>query len=210
VDLAKSFKEKVVNKIGKTYDNNSGQMEMIETACAAVNLNVSGFKPVTTFWQLLETVDPDTNVKTREYAWYTVRSISLKAYQDLAAKYLLDVAGKLPDSRLQGEVAASYDDVVAENNWEQTMTLEEWQQNVELRYQAAKNDQERQMALINQKTVANQGMTEVAKAQVEADAKARFAAYKYGTPAEVAVASTTASDLDSVAALRKIAAAAGL
>jgi hypothetical protein len=131
--------------IRTAYDINSGQMEMIETACAAVNLNVSGYKPVTTFWQLMETVDPDTNVKAREYAWYTVRSISQNAYRDLAAKYLLDVAGKIPDSRLRAEVAATYDDVIAENSWEQQMTEDEWQQYIELRYQAAKNDQERRI-----------------------------------------------------------------
>jgi hypothetical protein len=57
------------------------------------------------------------------------------------------------------------------------------------------------MAIINQQTVLGQANASVAQSAVDADARARYAAYKYGDTATAAAATTTAADIDWINAL---------
>ncbi|MDR1143335.1 MAG: hypothetical protein LBK77_03835, partial [Spirochaetaceae bacterium] len=81
----------------------------------------------------------------------------------------------------------------------------EFRQQLRLQEQAAKDAQAREMARINQQTAQNQAMAQVAQTQVQSESDARYAAYKYGTPADAAVASTTAADFDWISALSTVA-----
>jgi hypothetical protein len=197
--IANELKTYVMSAASQTL--NEGQTEIVEEITTATKINITGNERVVDFWQLVETEDPSTRVKTREYVYYVVWAMPQATWTALTRKYLNDVIGKIPDRQVQTNLANAYGDIQATADRETQMTDAEFQQKLRLQEQAAKDAQARDMAKINSQTVANSAAAQVAQSQSEAEARARFAAYKYGDPATAAAAATTAADIDWISAL---------
>jgi hypothetical protein len=197
--VANELKQYVMAAAGQTLDE--GQMDVVEEITTATKVTISGTERVTDFWQLVETEDPGTRAKTREYVYYVVWAMPQATWTALTRKYVNDVIGKIPDRAVQTNVAKAYTGIEAAANRETEMTEAEFLQKLRLQEQAARDAQERDMAKINQQTAQNQAMAQTAQEQVRAEARARYAAYKYGDPATAAAASTTAADFDWISAL---------
>jgi hypothetical protein len=119
----------------------------------------------------------------------------------LTRKYVNDVIGKIPDRAVQTNIARAYGDIEAAAMRENVMTDAEFQQQLRLQEQAAKDAQTRDMARIGQQTAATAAVAETLQTQARADASARRAAYRSGNPAVAAAASVTAADYDWISAL---------
>jgi hypothetical protein len=197
--IANELKQYVMTGAAQTLDE--GQIDIIEEITTATKVNITGTERVTDFWQLVETEDPASGANSREYIYYVVWAMPQATWTALTRKYVNDVIGKIPDRAVQTNVANAYADIAAAANREIEMSDAEFQQRLRLQAQAAKDAQEREMAKINQQTIQNQAMAQTAQEQVRAEARARYAAYKYGDAATAAAASVTASDFDWISAL---------
>jgi hypothetical protein len=197
--IANALKTYVVT--GAAQILNEAQMDIVEDITTATKINITGNERVADFWQLVETEDPSTRVKTREYVYYVTWAMPASTWTALTRKYLNDVIGKIPDRQVQTNLANAYNDIQAAADRETEMTDAEFQQRLRLQEQAAKDAQAREIARINQKGAATSAAAQVAETQVQAEARARYAAYKYGDPATAAAAATTAGDIDWISAL---------
>ena len=146
------------------------------------------------FWQLVETTDERSGARVREYIYYVVWSMDESIWSQLVRKYTNDVIGQIPDRQVQTQIANAFGEIDAVSKREREMSDAEFQQTIDLRYQAATDAQSREMARINSNTV-------VSVAQAEADSNARYAAYRSGNPVVAAIASTTSADVDWISAL---------
>jgi hypothetical protein len=197
--IAQELKTYVATAAAQTL--NEGQMDIVEEITTATKVTLTGTERVADFWQLVETEDPSTHVKNREYLYYVVWAMPQSTWTALTRKYVNDVIGQIPDRQVQINMANAYGDIQAAADRETEMSDAEFQQKLRLQEQAARDAQAREMARINQQTAQNQAMAGVAQAQVQADANARYAAYKSGDAAIAAAASTTAADTDWISAL---------
>ncbi|GHV73572.1 hypothetical protein AGMMS49940_08740 [Spirochaetia bacterium] len=196
---ANSLKQYVVTAAAQSLDQR--QMDIVEDITTATKINITGNRTVTDFWQEVEIEDVDNRSKRREYLWYTVYEMDMSTWSALVRKYVNDVIGAIPDRRVQTQMANSFGEIDAKSKREEVMSDEEFNLRIRLQEQAAKDAQAREIAKINSKTAQNQAAADVARTQVQAEADARFAAYKYGDAATAAAASTTAADFDWISAL---------
>jgi hypothetical protein len=200
---ANSLKQYVVTAAAQSLDQ--GQMDIVEQITTATKIEITGNREVTQFWQLVETEDPSTRSKSREYVYYIVYEMDAQTWTQLVRKYVNDVIGQIPDRAVQTQIANAYGEIDAKSRRENEMTDAEFRQKLDLQMQAAKDAQAREMARINQQTAATAAQAQVAQTQVQAESDARYAAYKYGDAATAAAASTTAADFDWISALSTVA-----
>jgi hypothetical protein len=198
--IANELKQYVVTAAAQTLDQ--GQADVVEEITTATKVNTSGLGVVCDFWQLVENTDPTNNMKTRNYVYYIVYRCPQNTWNQLVAKYLLDVVGKLPDRRSQENMAGALQEITQKSVTEEQRTQAQFQQDLDLRAQAAQDAQARDMARINQQTLQSQNAAELAKVQAQEDSKARWAAYRSGDATTAAVASTTAGDAPWLDALK--------
>ncbi|GHV19475.1 hypothetical protein FACS189494_01180 [Spirochaetia bacterium] len=196
---ANSLKQYLVT--GAASVLNEGQMEIVEQITTVTKINITGNRPVTEFWQLVETEDTSNRSKSREYLYYIVYEMDAQTWAQLVRKYVNDVIGQIADRPVQTQVANAFGEIDARAKREDAMSDAEFKQKIDLQYQAAKDAQSREIARINSGAAATSALAGVAEAQVKADARARYAAYKYGDAATAAAASTTAADFDWISAL---------
>jgi hypothetical protein len=205
IDSELFFAQKTANELKQhvlaaaSRQANQGQVERLQEITAVTKVDMSGTARVTDFWQLVDTVEDGS--KSRRYIYYTVYTIPKATWSLIGRKYVNDIIGKVPDMETKKLVAAAYGDIEPEINAERQWTADQRRLQLELQAQAAKNQQAQAMASINQQTAKNQAMSEVAKTQVQSEADARYAAYKYGDAAMVAEASTDADDFDWINAM---------
>jgi hypothetical protein len=197
--VANELKTCVMTAAAQTL--NEGQIDIIEEITTAAKVSLSGNERVADFWQLVETEDPATKIKSKEYIYYIVWSMPEATWTALTRKYVNDVIGKIPDRQVQINVAQAYGDIEAAANREQELSDAEFQQKLRLQEQAARDAQARELARINQQTAASAAATEAAARTAQAEAAARYAAYQSGDPASAAAAATTAGDIDWIRAL---------
>jgi hypothetical protein len=197
--IAQELKQYVMTAAGQTL--NERQMDIVEDITTATKVTLTGTEWVADFWQLVETEDPSTRIKSREYVYYVVWAMPQSTWTALTRKYVNDVIGQIPDRQVQINMANAYGDIQAAADRETEMSDAEFQQRLRLQEQAARDAQTREMARINQQPAQTQVMAGVAQAKVEADAKARYEAYKSGDAAIAAAASVTAADADWISAL---------
>jgi hypothetical protein len=181
------------------------QMDIVEEITTATKVIMTGTRRVADFWQLVESENPGSRSKSREYIYYIVWSMDDAVWSQIVRKYVNDVIGQLPDRAVQTQVANAFAEIDAAARREDQRSDAVFQQQLELQAQAARDAQDQAMASINARTTAAQAATaataDVAQAQVYADARARAAAYRSGNPAVAAAASTTAADFDWISAL---------
>jgi hypothetical protein len=197
--IANELKTYVMTAAAQTL--NEGQVDIVEEITNATKINITGNERIVDFWQLVETEDPSTRVKAREYVYYVAWAMPQNTWTQLVRKYVNDVIGQIPDRQVQTNMANAYGDIQSAADREIEMSDAEFQQKLRLQEQAVKDAQEREMAKINQQTAANASAAQVAQTQAQAEADARYAAYKYGDTATATAAATTAGDVDWIAAL---------
>ena len=187
--------------IGAASRLDQAQMDMVEEISTATKVTMSGTQRVADFWQLVETENPGTRTKARGYVYYIVWTMDEALWTQVVRKFVNDVIGQIPDRAVQTQLANAYTEIDAAARREEQRSDAEFQRQVNLQAQAARDAQERAMAGINAQTAANAAAAEVAQTQVLAEARARAAAYRSGDPAVAAAASTTAADFDWIDAL---------
>ncbi|MDR2211167.1 MAG: hypothetical protein LBO65_06885 [Spirochaetaceae bacterium] len=178
--IANELKTYVMTAAGQTL--NEGQMDIVEEITTAARVNITGTERVADFWQLVETEDPSTRIKSREYIYYVVWSMPQGAWTALTRKYVNDVIGQIPDRAVQTNVAKAYGDIEAAAKREQELSDTEFRQKLRLQEQAARDAQAREIA------------------RIEGDNAARYAAYRSGGQAAAAAAATS-GDIDWISAL---------
>ena len=195
--IANELKRYVVTAAAQRLDQ--GQMDIVEQTTSSTKVTLSGAQKVADFWQRIEKTD--NGAKSRTFIWYSVYAFPGNTWGELTRKYVNDVIGKIPDRAVQTQIAQSFGEIDAEAKRNNGRSDAEFQLELKLREQAAKDAQSREMARINQQTAANQNASRVAETQVRAESDARYAAYKYGDTATAAAATTTAGDVDWISAL---------
>ncbi|MDR1625132.1 MAG: hypothetical protein LBT33_01210 [Spirochaetia bacterium] len=195
--LAQEFKTYVMRAASRTMEQE--QVNRLEEITTATKVSVAGNRQLTDFWRRVRTNDGGR--RTEEYIYYIFWSMDRSIYNQILRKYVNEIIGQLPDTNEKKNIALAYADIEKEANTREQRNEAQFQQQLQLQLKAAGDDQKRQMAKINQQTARNENAAQVAKTQVQAESDARFAAYKYGTPAVAAAASTTAADFDWISAL---------
>jgi hypothetical protein len=196
---AQELKQYVCTAAASRLDQ--GQMDIVEEITTATKVTMTGTQRVADFWQLVESVNPETKAKSREYIYYIVWSMDETVWNQIVRKYVNDIIGQLPDRAVQTQMANAYAEIDAAARREEQKSDAEFRQQLELQAQAARDAQEQAIAGINAQTAAAAAAADVAQTQVRADARARAAAYRSGNPAVAAAASTTAADIDWISAL---------
>jgi outer membrane murein-binding lipoprotein Lpp len=139
--IAAELKTYVVTAAGQTLD--AGQLDIVEEITTATKVNISGMERKADFWRLVETEDPSTRAKSREYLYYVVWAMPQATWTALTWKYVKDVVGKLPDGAVQTNVARAYGDIQAAADRQTEMTDAEFQQRLRLQEQSARDAEER-------------------------------------------------------------------
>jgi hypothetical protein len=200
---AQELKQYVCTAAASRLDE--AQMDIVEEITTATKITMTGTRRVADFWQLVESENPESRSKSREYIYYIVWSMDDAVWGQIVRKYVNDVIGQVPDRAVQTQVANAFAEIDAAAKREDQRSDAAFRQQLELQAQAAHDAQDRAMAGINAQTAAAQSATaaaaDVARTQVRADARARAAAYRSGNPAVAAAASTTAADFDWISAL---------
>jgi len=203
VKIANSLKQTVMAGAGRTLTD--GQMAIAEEAATNTKVTLTGQVPVTDFWQMVETQDPGTGSKSRSYIWWTVVAFRPATWDQIAAKYLFDVVGQIPDPQVKQNIAKLAQEVTDKEKHDQELSDAQFKQMLELQKMAAQGEQAQAMARINMQGATNQAIAQTAASAADSNAKARWAAYRSGDPVAAAVASTTSADTNWVDALAAIA-----
>ncbi|MDR1230257.1 MAG: hypothetical protein LBK61_02525 [Spirochaetaceae bacterium] len=135
---ASELKEYVVTAAGQTL--NEGQIDIVEEITTATKVNITGTERVADFWQLVETEDPSTRIKNREYIYYVVWAMPQATWTALTRKYVNDVIGQIPDRQVQTNVASAYGAIQAAADRETAMSDAEFLQKLRLQERTAQNE----------------------------------------------------------------------
>ncbi|MDR1149797.1 MAG: hypothetical protein LBK66_14320 [Spirochaetaceae bacterium] len=135
---AGELKAYVVTAAGQTL--NEGQIDIVEDIATATKVNITGTERVADFWQLVETDDPSTRIKNREYIYYVVWAMPQSTWTALTRKYVNDVIGKIPDRQVQTNVAKVYGEIQAAADRETEMSDAEFRQKLRSQERTAQNE----------------------------------------------------------------------
>ena len=199
--IATELKREVVT--GAASNLNQGQIQVVEEITTATKITMTGGAKLADFWQLIET--EDNGVRARRYVWYSVYSFEANQWAQLAARYLYDVVGQIPDSRVQQQVASLLNDINRRTAREEERSDAQFRQEVELSARAIDNARELELARVNQRTAQTAVIADAARAQAESNAAERRAAYLSGNRALATAAALTPADADWVRALATVA-----
>ena len=175
--LAAELKQGILTRAAVSMGSD-GEFGVVNDAAVETNVTIAGQERLTDFWQLIETTDSRGN-RSSMYHYWVVYAVNTSVWDQLVAKYLLDVAGRIQDSRTQQVVASMYNDINAESKREREISEADWR--IEL--------DELQKAL-----------QEPPKSSAELRA-----AFVSDDPAKLAAAGITAADTDYITALAVLA-----
>nr|AGS51788.1 hypothetical protein [uncultured bacterium contig00053] len=173
-----------------------GNTQVVEETTRTAKVDIAGARALPSFWQQIE--KDDNGVKTRSYIWYTVYVFEGDTWDQMTAKYLYDVVGQIPDSAVRQQIAAAFDEINRQARRKEERSDAEFQHMIEMQVKQVDNLHEQELA----QTAAN---ASVARTQAEAEAEARYWAYRSGDPVAATAAALTANDTDWVRALATIA-----
>ena len=175
--LASQLKQAVLVRAAISLGSD-GEFDAVNNAATQTQVNIAGQERLTDFWQLVETTGADGR-RTRTYNFWVVYASDSAVWDQLVAKYIFDIVGRLPDTRTQQTIAGMFNDI-----------------NAEIKY-----ERERSEAQFNAELAARQqALTEPPKTSAEIRA-----AYQSNDPVRTAAASTTSADQDYIAALSALA-----
>ena len=171
--LASQLKQAVLVRAAISLASD-GEFDVVNNAATQTQVNIAGQERLTDFWQLVESTGADGR-RTRTYNFWVVYASDSAVWDQLVAKYIYDIVGRLPDTRTQQTIAGMFNDI-----------------NAEIKY-----ERERSEAQFNAELAARQqALTEPPKTSAEIRT-----AYRSNDPVRTAAASTTSADQDYVAAL---------
>jgi hypothetical protein len=177
--LAYQLKQAVLTRAGISLGSD-GEFDVVNNAATQAQVNVAGQERLTDFWQLIETADAEGR-KTRAYNYYVVYACDSAIWDQVAAKYIYDIVGQLPDKKTQQTISGMFNEINAEIKYEREKTDAQFKVELEARQRAL-------------------------QAPPPSAAETR-AAYQSGDPAKIAAAGTTKADTDYVTALAALSAA---
>jgi hypothetical protein len=198
--VANELKRYVVTGAASRFDQRVTQT--VEEITSSTKVTLTGGQKLPDFWQQVET--DDNGIKSRSYVYYSVYAFPGNSWSQLVAKYLFEVVGQIPDSRVQLQIRDSFAEIDRQTKRGEERSDAEFYQTLDLQVKEVENKQRQDMARINQQTALGTAGAEAAKAQATAEANARYAAYKSGNPSTAAAASVTANDTDWVKALSTV------
>ena len=175
--LANQLKQAVLTRAGMSLGSD-GEFDVVNNAATQAHVTLAGQERLTDFWQLVETTGADGK-KSRVYQYWVVYGCDSAVWDQLAAKYIYDVVGQLPDRKTQQTIAGMFNEINAEIKYEREKTEAQFKAEVDARRSALE--------------------------QPLSPAEQR-AAYRSGDPARAAAAGTTPADMDYVSALVVLAA----
>ena len=155
-----------------------GEFDVVNNAATQTQVSIAGQERLTDFWQEVETTGPDGR-RTRAFNYWVVYSCDSAIWDQLVAKYIYDIVGKLPETRTQQAIAGMFTEI-----------------NQEIKY-----ERERSEAQFNAELAARQ---QALREPPKTSAEIRIA-YQSNDPVRAAAASTTSADADYVAALAALA-----
>ena len=171
--LASQLKQAVLTRAAISLGSD-GEFDVVNNAATQTMVNIAGQERLTDFWQLVETTGADGR-KTRMYSFWVVYACDSAIWDQVAAKYVFDIVGKLPDTKTQQTISGMFNDI-----------------NAEIKYEREKSE-----AQFNAELAARQqALREPPKSSAEIRS-----AYQSNDPVRTAAASTTAADTDYIAAL---------
>jgi hypothetical protein len=191
---------------GSNIGITDGELATAMNAAINAEVAVAGFQKVAEFWQQQEITGADGRKQNR-YVAYIFYACPPAVWDQLVAKYLFDIVGRLPDNKSQQAIAGMFEEFKADSRREEEKSEAQWRAEVEAQKQAAENQQQLAMAQTPGGVVAAQSAGNAAQTKTVEDARTLRAAIRSGNPVAIAAATVTAADYDAVAAL---AAAAGL
>jgi hypothetical protein len=175
--LAAQLKQAVLTRAAISLGSD-GEFDVVNNAATQTMVNIAGQERLTDFWQLVETTGADGK-KTRMYSYWVVYACDSAIWDQLAAKYIYDIVGKLPDTKTQQTIAGMFNDI-----------------NAEIKYEREKSE-----AQFNAELAARQqALREPPKSSAEIRS-----AYQSNDPVKTAAANTTSADQDYIAALAALA-----
>jgi hypothetical protein len=175
--LASQLKQAVLTRAAISLGS-SGEFDVVNDAAVQTQVNIAGQERLTDFWQLVETTGPDGR-RTRMYSYWVVYACDSAIWDQLTAKYIFDIVGRLPDTRTQQTISAMFNDINAEIKYEREQSEAQFRAELAARQQALSSPP-------------------MSSAEVRT-------AYQSNDPAVRAAAGTTAADTDYVAALAALA-----
>ena len=175
--LANQLKQAVLARAGISLGSDN-EFDVVNNAVTQAQVNVAGQERLTDFWQLVETTGADGR-KTRMYNFWVVYACDSAIWDQLTAKYIYDVVGKLPDTKTQRTIAGMFDEI-----------------NAETKFEREKSEAQFKMELAAQQKALLEPPKTTAEIRI---------AYQSSDPAIRAAAGTTAADADYIAALSALA-----
>jgi hypothetical protein len=175
--LAGQLKQSVLSKAAISLQDDD-QFAAVQDAATKTKVDIAGQDRLTDFWQLLETTDSQGRT-TKVYMYYVVYACDSGVWDKLVAKYLYDIADKVPQQEAKRQIAGMFAEIDAETKNEKEKSEQTFREEVRA-----------QLNALN------------APPQSPADQRA---AYRSGDGAKIAAAGVTKSDADYIAALAAIA-----
>ena len=170
--LASQLRQSVLSRAAISLGTD-GEFDMVNNAAVQTQVSIAGQERLTDFWQAIEITGTDGR-RTRMFSYWVVYACDSAVWDQLVAKYIHDIVGRLPDTRTQQTIAGMFNDI-----------------NAELKY-----ERERSEAQFNAELAARQQalMQPMSTSQMRS-------AYQSDDPAARAAAGTSAADMDYIAAL---------
>jgi len=175
--LASQLKLAVLTRAGISLGSD-GEFDTVNNAVTQAQVNVAGQERLTDFWQLVETTGADGK-KSRMYSYWVVYACDSAIWDQIAAKYIYDVVGKLPDTKTQQTIAGMFNEI-----------------NAETKFEREKSEAQFKMELAAQQKALQEPPKTSSELRI---------AFQSNDPAVRAAAGTTAADADYIAALLAIA-----
>jgi hypothetical protein len=206
--LAQELRQTVLTRAGVASDSeiDDGEYAAVRNAALEAKVTLAGFRQVTDFWQQQEVTDANGRKQVR-YAAYIIYACPSDVWDQLVAKYLMDIVGQLPEKKTQQAVAGLFEELKADTRREVEKTEAQWRAELEAQRQAVENQQQLAMAQTPGGVVAARAAGETAQTQAIEEGRTLRTAIRSGDPVAIAAATVAAGDSDAVSAL---AAAAGL
>jgi len=174
--LGSQLRQSVLSRAAITLGSD-GEFDLVNNAATQVNVSIAGQERLTDFWQLVETTG-ENGKKVRTYQFWVVYASNSSVWDQIVAKYIFDVVGKLPDTKAQQTIAGMFNDINAEIKYEREKTQAQFDAEIAARQQALRQP-------MSASEVRN--------------------AFQSNDPAVRAAAGTTKTDTDYVASLAVLA-----
>jgi hypothetical protein len=175
--LANQLKQAVLSRAGISLGSDN-EFDVVNNAVTQAQVNVAGQERLTDFWQLVETTGADGR-KSRMYSYWVVYACDSAVWDQITAKYIYDVVGKLPDTKTQQTIAGMFNEI-----------------NAETKFEREKAEAQFIMELAAQQKALQEPPKSTSEIRI---------AYQSNDPAVRAAAGTTAADADYIAALLALA-----